>query len=286
MQGQEDFGVRRVVRELDETLRSYLEAQYHIRDESLVEERNRLLRQAEIISQVPYVESTPVYEFGRAVWRNSPSRNPRRVALDPRLAEGSWRRCVLSGHTGTSKPQPLRGFLEVAVRDLIVATGTGSGKTESFLMPILGDLAIEAAERPDTARMPGCRALILYPMNALVSDQLGRIRRLFGNEEVANLLERGRDRRVRFGMYTSRTPYPGTRNAGKDTRYVAPLFEEFYLSEGDGRPRSGGSANRRRESGRARIWSDSTHGTWWKTLSTRLGRGTDSRGVNLIGISG
>lgn len=228
MQGQEDFGVRRVVRELDETLRSYLEAQYHIRDESLVEERKRLLMQAETISQVPYVESTPVYEFGETYAKLAipePAKKLLSTLATLKKGVGVFERPYM--HQAAALVEFLgRG------KDLIVATGTGSGKTESFLMPILGDLAIEAAERPETGKMPGCRALILYPMNALVSDQLGRIRRLFGNEEVADLLEQGRDRRVRFGMYTSRTPYPGTRNASKDARYVAPLFEEFYLSEG------------------------------------------------------
>lgn len=230
MQAKEDFGVRRVVKELDETLRSYLEAQYHIRDESLIRERNRLLTNPEIISQVPFVESTPVYEFGRPYSEldiPGPAKNllTRLSSLSPGV--GVFERPY------KHQAEALEGFLKPKrSNDLIVATGTGSGKTESFLMPILGSLAIEAAERPTTAKLPGCRALILYPMNALVSDQLGRIRRLFGDTRVAELLEQGRGRRVRFGMYTSRTPYPGTRKSTKDARYVAPLFDDFYLSEG------------------------------------------------------
>ena len=61
-------------------------------------------------------------------------------------------------------------------------TGTGSGKTEAFLLPILGKLATEAQAHPATFRdQPAMRALILYPMNALVNDQLGRLRALFGD---------------------------------------------------------------------------------------------------------
>src|SRR5262249_18530299 len=113
--------------------------------------------------------------------------------------------------------------------DLIVATGTGSGKTESFLMPIVASLAVEAAERPRSAALDGCRALLLYPLNALVSDQLTRIRRLLGDPRVATDLEKWRGRNVRFGMYTSRTPYPGKRSGGRDSRYIAPMFDQYYL---------------------------------------------------------
>src|SRR5580704_3693560 len=67
-------------------------------------------------------------------------------------------------------------------KNLMVMTGTGSGKTESFLLPILGKLAIEARDHSKTfAKFSALRAIILYPMNALVNDQLGRLRLLFGD---------------------------------------------------------------------------------------------------------
>ena len=59
-------------------------------------------------------------------------------------------------------------------RNLIVATGTGSGKTECFLLPVINHLLLEGAE--GTLRRPGVRALLLYPMNALANDQLKRLR--------------------------------------------------------------------------------------------------------------
>jgi len=54
-------------------------------------------------------------------------------------------------------------------RNVIVATGTGSGKTECFLYPILDNLLNEPLE---LRRQPGVRALLVYPMNALANDQL------------------------------------------------------------------------------------------------------------------
>ncbi|MCR6654646.1 MAG: hypothetical protein NVV63_02295 [Opitutus sp.] len=66
-------------------------------------------------------------------------------------------------------------------------------------------------------------------MNALVTDQLGRIRRLFGDERVATIFQSKFGRRIRFGMYTSRTPYPGEPNSKKAAAQIKPLFEKFYL---------------------------------------------------------
>lgn len=62
----------------------------------------------------------------------------------------------------------------VSGRNLVVATGTGSGKTECFLLPIIDHLLRERESAG--LRRPGVRALLLYPMNALANDQLKRLR--------------------------------------------------------------------------------------------------------------
>ena len=61
-------------------------------------------------------------------------------------------------------------------RNLVVTSGTGSGKTEAFLIPILNHLLEE--EKQGTLNEPGVRALLLYPMNALANDQLKRLRKV------------------------------------------------------------------------------------------------------------
>lgn len=55
----------------------------------------------------------------------------------------------------------------------LVATGTGSGKTEAFLFPLVNQLL----DDPDLA-VPGVRAILIYPLNALANDQMQRIARL------------------------------------------------------------------------------------------------------------
>ena len=115
-------------------------------------------------------------------------------------------------------------------KDFVVSTGTGSGKTECFLYPILGhlhDVARQANKRAEDGeekkRHRGMKAVVLYPMNALVGDQLKRLRTLLGDytlaEELAQdaLYQDGKKRFFQFGSYTGRTRFSGS-YAFKSTR--------------------------------------------------------------------
>ena len=99
--------------------------------------------------------------------------------------------------------------------DVVVATGTGSGKTESFLFPMLTHLADDARRTKEeggeeASSERALRCLILYPMNALVADQVSRLRSLLGNPKMAlRLMRMGMGRFPQFGMYTGRSEYHG-----------------------------------------------------------------------------
>lgn len=93
--------------------------------------------------------------------------------------------------------RPLYAHQEEAIRNIgkgrsaVITTGTGSGKTESFLYPILNELMYEVeAGNMDV----GIRAIFLYPMNALVNDQMDRVR-----EILRNCPE------IKFGFFTGDT---------------------------------------------------------------------------------
>jgi ATP-dependent helicase YprA (DUF1998 family) len=218
-----EYGVGVVADKLRSTLQQYIEAQYHIRSENLIEERRRLLDEVSAIYQVPYIEATPAYKIGKPYSDLAIPDVAKRVLI--RLSElnlGIYPQPYV--HQG----EALEAFLGRR-EDIVVATGTGSGKTESFLMPIIGALGIEANERAQTAALPGCRAILIYPMNALVNDQLGRVRRLIGSEEASKIVSVRRGRPVRFATYTGRTPYPGKRTGVRDRQLLAPLFLEYYL---------------------------------------------------------
>src|SRR3546814_8326647 len=96
-------------------------------------------------------------------------------------------------------------------------------------MPVLSSLAVESTRRPKSWSKHGVRTILLYPMNALVNDQLGRLRRLFGNPAVRTELQGANKRSATFGMYTSRTPYPGTRTTRKDKDRVAGEINQLYF---------------------------------------------------------
>lgn len=222
----ETYGAFEISKVLHNTLRSYLESAYHIKNNSLIRERFQLLNQLGQISQEPYIEATPSYKLGSS-YETLDIPDPAKEIL-MQVAKLSNPGVGVFPAPYTHQAKALESFLGKD-EDIIVATGTGSGKTESFLMPILGSLAIEATERTNVASMRGCRAILLYPMNALVNDQLGRIRRLFGDERVASFLKKGRSRNIQFGSYTSKTPYPGVPKSGKTTAHIEKMFENFYL---------------------------------------------------------
>ena len=81
-------------------------------------------------------------------------------------------------------------------RNVVVTTGTGSGKTECFMLPIINSILNEKDECAKTGKAykKGIRAIFLFPMNALVYDQIDRLRTLLSELDIT------------FGFYTGKTP--------------------------------------------------------------------------------
>src|SRR6266850_7918576 len=64
-------------------------------------------------------------------------------------------------------------------------------------------------------------------MNALVNDQLGRLRLLFGDPRVTANFINWSGRPARFARYTSRTLYPGVRSEDKDQTHLSPIAKYY-----------------------------------------------------------
>jgi hypothetical protein len=209
-----------------EGLQAYIEATYHLSDPRLVARRRSLLEQVGSIAQRPYLESTPRYVAQRPFAGLAVS--PCVRDLLHRLSHGVEPPVLFDPPYG-HQAEALEIALGAARGDIVVTTGTGSGKTETFLLPVLGRLFEEAKTRPAAFRQRGLRALILYPMNALVNDQLARIRLLFGSPGVTSAFRDAspNGRVVKYARYTGRTLYPGVRTKKRNERRLQPL--RFYL---------------------------------------------------------
>jgi len=147
---------------------TYLRSLFHSKNEILNEKLQHLLK-PEIFTKGPFLEQ--VFPFAKSsslkelVEENVLS--PEFLAL---LETGAFK----GGNFRLYKhqEQAIRKIV-LEKQNIVVSTGTGSGKTECFLVPILDYLTREKEERK---LRPGVRALIIYPMNALVNDQLRRLR--------------------------------------------------------------------------------------------------------------
>lgn len=227
--------IGKTVEQLHAALRDYIEATYHISHPKIIAQRRELLSQPGVIHQKPFLESTPRYKTGDSFGD---------LGLHPAALE------IFSAVSNSSDGKPMlihdppyhhqamavRKAL-VEKRSLVVMTGTGSGKTECFLLPILGKLAQEAKDnRSVFSSMPAVRALVLYPMNALVNDQLGRLRLLFGDQRIIDKFLAWAGRPARFTRYTSRTLYPGVRNEEKDKIRLRSIGDYYvrYIEKAKG----------------------------------------------------
>ncbi len=164
----------------------YLKTIYPFQEVELRTQLWRALETPKLLLKGPLLEASPPFESGRSIAQliGEGLLHPgfRELCSDALPLE---RPLYLHQDQGISKTVKLG-------RNLIVATGTGSGKTETFLIPVLNHLLRE--RDAGTLHQPGVRALFLYPMNALANDQLKRLRRVLEHFPA-----------ITFGRYTGET---------------------------------------------------------------------------------
>lgn len=170
---------------IKESYLGYLTTTFHFRDAVIQEQFESSLRRGADFVKGPILEATPPFEKGSTV-----AELIKEGVLSERFAFLSTPQLPMDRPLYRHQEDAIRKLV-VGRRNLVVATGTGSGKTETFLIPILNHLFREE----EAGRLgPGVRALLLYPMNALANDQLVRLRGLLKNYP-----------NVTFGRYTGET---------------------------------------------------------------------------------
>lgn len=159
----------------------YLKTSFNI-GEPYSKEFQRLLNESENLAKGPYLDVTDTFKSGKSI----------EELIEEGILSKSFSRINLP------QTRPLYLHQEKALRkvvsehkNIVVSTGTGSGKTESFMMPILQELVKEYENK---TLNPGVRALLVYPMNALANDQMERLR-----EILKDFSE------ITFGVYTGQT---------------------------------------------------------------------------------
>lgn len=289
---------------------SYLDTAYRIRDETISNERRELLAQSGNLFAEPFIE--PILRYQPKIVNEKVLNFEDFISDDlhgpladfTQTAQTAFVELVLSGlfdgeiSEGMLKRQikysPYEHQVDMLIQGVksgtpgIVTSGTGSGKTESFMLPLLAMLMKEAInwEKPSkeylkrrwwwdetdkvyssiaelksempTAKKPNqipfklhregemrsraMRGLLLFPMNALVEDQMTRLRKALDSELAHEVLDRHcNGNRIYFGRYTSASPVTGfsthpQKECQKDyrtklTANVGKLFEHMIEAE-------------------------------------------------------
>ena len=258
----------------------YFRTMYRFKNEELDRRKNQKIEEDGNLYKEPYCELTPRYEKHNESWEDickhwSYDKNPLPIDFDKFLAGGMM------------AFSPFRHQFEMLCkgygqdRNVLITSGTGSGKTESFLLPLFASLLGEAqkwrpqkydpnwyrnreernkkvfyrsSQREGEERPAAIRALLLYPMNALVADQVGRLRKALDSDKVRNYFDtQCEGNRIFFGSYNGKTVKSANTNTvewldnlpvqtqklleasqqGGDTDdiYVAPRINDTFTGE-------------------------------------------------------
>jgi len=225
-------------RRLSTIYRMYIESAFPLRYPAMDRERRAKLTGSDLLAIEPLVEPVPVYPSSNHTLASAANALGNDYAGLAQLGAG----LIPAGRTLYEHQWKALREVVLNQKDVVVTTGTGSGKTECFLLPILAALANESTrwrpvhgandrywwqslkptpgdrvsqwEHACGTRTHAVRALILYPLNALVEDQLRRLRETLDSAEAHQWLDQKRaGQRVTFGRYTGQTPVSGQRDS-------------------------------------------------------------------------
>ncbi|MEY4567253.1 MAG: hypothetical protein RLY14_2223, partial [Planctomycetota bacterium] len=197
----------------------YIDSAIPLRNELLHRERSELFGSAGRLWQTPRIEFLPRYKESESL-----ATVCNVLGLGKDLADLSARG-LFPAERKLYEHQQLS--LEVVAKEkkhLVVTTGTGSGKTECFLLPLFYSLVEESKRWLSPNRPRALRSLILYPLNALAEDQMVRLRTALdspdrvdgsGLQGARSWFSTNRKDRIYFGRYTGRTPIPGRKSSSK-----------------------------------------------------------------------
>lgn len=255
----------------------YVKTAFSTRYPVFEQEREALLNQDKIFARSPWVEPLPIYkpsDYKISEIDSIANLNDEELKVFKDIAsKGLVGDFKIYQHQYEMLTKAMEG------KHCVITSGTGSGKTESFLLPlfaylskelnkwktksntvnntkwwnergwgpvrIVGNgnttLSSETKQRPNPQRPAAIRAMLIYPMNALVEDQLSRLRKALDSDKLRELLvTEYNDNRIYFGRYNSTSPVPGKAYKIDENGDIVPnkykiqqLKKELNLIEGN-----------------------------------------------------
>lgn len=229
----------------------YFEHAFKVKNEAVDEERMNTLKEGVNMSKKPYIELLPEYASVKGIGKGEEGINK----LVKKFADAfGGEEIAKSFFSEFISKGLMRGLMEyftpyghqigmmekafagegVKYKNTVITAGTGSGKTESFLLPLLANIFKEAQswgqaadhknwyegvlegrshtprytpkQREGDSRPAALRAIVLYPMNALVEDQMARLREALDSTSMRILMDTHfKGNRFYFGGYNGDT---------------------------------------------------------------------------------
>ena len=225
---------------IKENYKRYFENAYKITDKHLNEERISLLTKDDNLYKSPYLELLPEYNSYEGIsdvkeLTASFTEAFRSSEDSKQFFEEFIKQGLMNYIPYVHQVDMLKKVFcheEGRYNNAVITTGTGSGKTESFLLPLLAQLFKEAKTweavnnnpnwynmtktfydpcqrvSDNNGHIPALRALIMYPMNALVEDQMARLRKALDSDEIRKFMSSDiglKGNRIYFGSYNGST---------------------------------------------------------------------------------
>lgn len=242
---------------IEEDYTRYFEVSYKISNTKINKERMDVLRADNNLSKEPYLEVLPEYSpaeglrkmddlvsrFSGHFGGETFAREYFEEFIAKGLMQGLMDKYIPYGHQIGMLEKAFAGIDEngnpLKYKNTVITSGTGSGKTESFMLPLLADIYKEYIssswepakshekwfegriegrsikrqyipnQRLNDPRPAAIRALVLYPMNALVEDQMARLREALDSNDVRAFMDnKMKGNRIYFGSYNGSTIAP------------------------------------------------------------------------------
>ncbi len=199
------FNPAKAADEIKKEYIGYISTTFHFRNQNL---QKKLLEELDkTISKGPFVEIKDSFKSGKSIEK----------LIDEGILSPHFKNLEKDKKYQPKLPlsRPLHLHQEKAIekivkgKNVVVSTGTGSGKTDCFLIPVINELL---REKEQGKLNDGVRAIFIYPMNALANDQIKGLR---------EILMAYPD--IRFGVYNG-----GTENREED---AIKLYEAMYAKE-------------------------------------------------------